>query len=70
MKKISPLDQALGTLKTDDQKHILMQNLDPLNAQAREDLCLAIVAYQRFKIKRPFCNPLLHVIFTSFIEIL
>lgn len=70
MKRITPLDQALGTLKTDAQKHILMQNLDPLNAQAREDLCLAIVAYQRFKIKRPFSNPLLHVIFTSFIEIL
>lgn len=70
MKKISPLDQALGCLQTDAQKHILMQNLDPLNAQAREDLCLAIVAYQRFKIKRPFSNPLMHVIYQSFIEIL
>lgn len=70
MKKITPLAQALSCLTTDAQKHILMQNLDPLNAQAREDICLAIVAYQRFGLKRPFSNPLLQVIFTSFIEIL
>lgn len=70
MKHVTPLDQVLSELQTDAQKHILMQNLDPMNAQAREDLCLAIVAYQRFGIKRPFSNPLMHVIFTSFIEIL
>lgn len=70
MKKISPIDQALSVLELDHQKHILMQNIEPLNEQARVDLCLAIVAYQRFKIKRPFSNPLLQVIYTSFIEIL
>lgn len=70
MKQVTPLDQALSVLKQESHKHILMQNLDPLNAQAREDLCLAIVAYQRFRIKRPFSNPLLHVIYQSFIELL
>lgn len=70
MKHVSPLDQALGCLKQDTHKHILVQNLEPLNTQSREDLCLAIVAYVRFGMKRPFANPLMQVIFQSFIELL
>lgn len=70
MKHVTPLDQALGCLKKEYHKHILMQNLEPLNEQTREDICLAIVSYVRFGIKRPFSNPLTQVIYTSFIEIL
>lgn len=69
-KFITPLDQCLSELQTEAQKHLLMQNLEPLNEQSREDLCLAIVAYIRFGIKRPFGNPLMHVIFTSYIEVI
>ena len=70
MKKITPLDQTLGLLQTEEQKHLLMQNLEPLNEQCREDFLLAVVAYIRFGIKRPFANPLMQVIFTSYCDFL
>ena len=70
MKKTSPLHQALGLLQTDEQKHLLMQIIEPLNEQCREDLLLAVVAYIRFGIKRPFANPLMQVIFNTYREYL
>lgn len=70
MKHVTPLDQALSCLTEEYHKHILVQNLEPLNAQTREDICLAIVSYVRFGIKRPFSNPLTQVIYQSFIELL
>lgn len=69
MKRISPQEQAMNLLDT-TEKSILLQNLEPLNEQSREDLCLAIVAYCRFRVNRTFSNSLLNVIYQSFIELI
>ena len=69
MKKITPEQQAMNLLDA-TEKSILLQNLEPLNEQSKEDLCLAIVAYCRFRIHRTFPNQLLQVIYQSFIELI
>jgi len=69
MKKITPIQQAMNLLDCTEQS-ILRENLEVLNPQAQEDLCLALVAYKRFRIPRTFPNNLLQVIYTSFVELL
>lgn len=70
MKHISPYDQLIGLLQTQQQKHVLAETLEPLGKQSREDFCLACVAYIRFGVRRPFANNVMHVLFTSYCDLL
>lgn len=70
MKRTSPFNQLVRLLQTQEQKEILVETLEPLKPEYRDDLCLAFVAYIRFGIRRPFDNNLMTVLFISYCEVL
>lgn len=70
MKRISPFNQLFKLLHTQEQKDILVETLEPLKPEYRDDLCLAFVAYIRFGLRRPFTNKLMTVLFLSYCDVL
>lgn len=70
MKHTDSYNQLINDLRTEKQKTILTQTLEPLNEQAREDFCLATVAYLRLGIRRSFSNPVMQVLFSTYCDML
>jgi len=64
--RVSPFVQLLRLLQTDEQKVILIETIQPLKADYRDDFCLSCVAYIRFGIRRVFENRLMHILFTTY----
>lgn len=68
-KKATPKDQLIGLLQTQEEVEALILWLEPLIPPCRDDLCLGVVAWMRFRIRRPYPNPLLQMAFDSFVQI-
>lgn len=69
-KKVTPFCQLFRELKTQQEKDILYESVEPLRDDYRDDLCLSILAYVKFGVPRKFDNPLMQVIYQSYIELL
>lgn len=69
-KKISPFRQLFRELKTQQEKDILYESIEPLRDEFRDDFCLSVLAYIKFGIPRTFDNQLMQVIYQSYIEML
>lgn len=57
MKQITPQQQVWKYLRTDDQRAILAQNFRHLKKRTQEDISYGIIAWLRWGIIRPFCDP-------------
>ena len=70
MKYETPFSQLFKLLQTQEQKDILIESLQPLLPAYRDDLCLAIIAYIRFGIRRPYTNKFMWALFESYCYLL
>ena len=70
MKKVTPFCQLFRELKTQAEKDILYEQIEPLRDEYRDDLCLSILAYIKFGIPRKFENQLMQVIYEAYRELL
>lgn len=68
--RLSPVEQLLTLIPTQELKDILFETLEPLKPQYRDDFCLACVAYIRFGIRRCFENRLMRVLLESYCDML
>lgn len=69
-KKITPFCQLFRELKSQEEKDILFEQIEPLRDEYRDDLCLSILAYLKFGIPRVFDNQLMQVIYEAYRELL
>ena len=69
-KKVTPKDQLVDLLWTHEEVEALILWLEPLIPPCRDDLCLAVVAWLRFRIRRPFQNPVMLMAFESLIALI
>lgn len=65
---VTPYQQLLPLLATSQQHQALSTLADILQPQYFDDLCLAIIAYIRFGIRRPFHNKAMYAILDAFIQ--
>ena len=69
-KKVTPLEQLCRELQTEEQKDVLMETIEPMAPEYRDDFCLACTAYIRFGIRRRFNNHLMNVLFAAYTDLL
>ena len=69
-KEITPFCQLFRELKSQEEKDILFEQVEPLRDEYRDDLCLSILAYLKFGIPRVFDNQLMQVIYEAYRELL
>lgn len=68
-KKVSPYDQVKeGT--TEREQQLMAPILETLDEQSHEDICLALVAWLRFGIRREFWDPELNDVFIQLIDLI
>lgn len=70
VKKVTPFQQLQRELHNPEELTILVENLMPLQQEYRDDLCLSILAYIKFKVPRQFDNRLIQVIYQAYIDML
>lgn len=69
MVTITPFQQVWNA--TSNREHQLIKPiLDPLDLQKKEDICLALMAWLKFGIRRPFADEMLSAILTEIIDLL
>lgn len=69
MVTITPFQQVWNA--TSNREHQLIKPiLDPLDLQHQEDICLALVAWLRFGIRREFWDPELNDVFIQLIDLI
>lgn len=69
MVTITPFQQVWNA--TSNREHQLIKPiLDPLDLQQQEDICLALVAWLRFGIRREFGDPELNDVFIQLIDLI
>ena len=69
-KEITPFCQLFRELKSQEEKDILFEQVEPLRDEYHDDLCLSILAYLKFGIPRVFDNQLMQVIYEAYRELL
>lgn len=67
---VTPFQQLQRELHNPEELTILVENLMPLQQEYRDDLCLSILAYIKFKVPRQFDNRLIQVIYQAYIDML
>lgn len=66
--RISP-QQQLWELTDERQHYIFREVFRRIKKRDQEDLCHGMIAFIRFKIRRPFESPFLQILFESFIDL-
>lgn len=67
-RRITP-QQQLWELTNERQHYIFRQVFRRIKKRDQEDLCYGMIAYIRFKIRRPFESPFMQTLFESFIDL-
>lgn len=70
MKKRKTPFQQLMPLLTASQKSVITQALVHLKVDDAEDLCLSLVAYIRFGLRRKYDSMFIDVLYQSFIDLI
>lgn len=70
MKKRKTPYQQLMPLLTASQKSIITQALVHLKVDVAEDLCISLVAYIRFGLRRKYDAMFIDVLYQSFIDLI
>lgn len=65
MKQLTPFQQLQLEVASPEQLAFIVEALLPLKDEYRDDLCLSLVAYMRFRIPREFGNRLIQSIYDT-----
>lgn len=68
-RRVTP-QQQLWELTSPHQHHIFREVFRHVKKRDQEDLCYGMIAYIRFKIRRPFESPFMQALYGGFIELI